>query len=475
MYGLFWLLVGLAEAAPTAILIDDAHWADNASLRFIHYLERRLEGVPLLVALAARPHEPGAQAQLLGELTEELDLPTLRPALLSEAATARLVRGRLDGRGSAEFVTACHEATGGNPLLVNELLADLDREDGGIQESSVAGVGPERISRSVIARAHRLDPRAEHVVRAVAVLGHGSTLRVVSELAGIAPDSVAAMVDALAAASIFAPEPTPRFAHPLLRTAVYDAIPAASRSTAHARACAVLRRNGAPAEEIAAHLLLTSPGLVPDALEVLDEVARKAARSGAPDSAASYLRRALLEPAAQRVRGELLRRLGDAEVALRDPAAIGHLEEAAELITEPAQVLDITLLLADVLTMAGAWTQSVEIIDAGLERFRGSGLPGVLDLEALRAGLRDLRPVRGRRSRARPAAAAGLGPRTPRPGVEPAALDSGGIRHATGRRPRRRPRAPGCGREVLLSLPWCPGEHLRCPGAGCVVARRRAR
>ncbi len=47
MYGLFWLLVGLAEAAPTAILIDDAHWADNASLRFIHYFGAPTRGSPV--------------------------------------------------------------------------------------------------------------------------------------------------------------------------------------------------------------------------------------------------------------------------------------------------------------------------------------------------------------------------------------------------------------------------------------------
>ncbi len=60
LYGLFWLLAGLAEEGPIAVAVDDAHWSDTASLRFFQYMGRRLDGIPLLIALAARPNEPGA-------------------------------------------------------------------------------------------------------------------------------------------------------------------------------------------------------------------------------------------------------------------------------------------------------------------------------------------------------------------------------------------------------------------------------
>jgi DNA-binding CsgD family transcriptional regulator len=393
MYGLYWLLLGLAETQPLVIVVDDAHWADTASLRFIHYAQRRLDDAPVLVALGARPNEPGAQAKLLGELMEELPLRTVRPALLSKAATEKLVAARLVGRSSPELASACHDATGGNPLLINELLADLVRGDGPVEDAVVARVGPERIARSVMARSRRIDPRAEDVVRAAAVLGHGSSLQVVSELAEVAPDSISEIVDGLAAASIFAPESTPRFVHPLLRAAVYDAIPAASRAAAHARAATVLKANEAAAEEIAAHLLLTSPGMSPSAVEVLDEAARNAARMGAPESTVAYLQRALAEPAAQPARGERLKRLGDAEVAIRDPAAIGHLRQAADLIQEPAGALEITLQLADALLMSGAWGHALETIDAGLDRVEDSGLPGLLELEAFRGGYRTYDPA----------------------------------------------------------------------------------
>jgi predicted ATPase len=92
LYGLFWLLVGVAELGPLVLAIDDAHWADSASLRFVHYLGKRLDGLPVLLALAARPHEPGVQAELLHGVVADLAIPTLRPAPLSEAGTATIVR-----------------------------------------------------------------------------------------------------------------------------------------------------------------------------------------------------------------------------------------------------------------------------------------------------------------------------------------------------------------------------------------------
>lgn len=54
LYGLFWLLAGLVERGPVVLAIDDAHWSDAASLRFVRYLGQRLDGVPALISVAAR-------------------------------------------------------------------------------------------------------------------------------------------------------------------------------------------------------------------------------------------------------------------------------------------------------------------------------------------------------------------------------------------------------------------------------------
>jgi predicted ATPase len=71
LHGLYWLTVNLASAAPMLVAVDDVHWCDGASLRFLLYLRRRLEGLPLLLLLAIRPGEPGGEQHLVSLLSAE--------------------------------------------------------------------------------------------------------------------------------------------------------------------------------------------------------------------------------------------------------------------------------------------------------------------------------------------------------------------------------------------------------------------
>ncbi len=80
LYGLYWLLVELTERRPALIVIDDIHWADAPSLRFLAFLARRLDGIRLLVTGALRPAEPGTDRSLLSEFT--LGAEVVRPAPL---------------------------------------------------------------------------------------------------------------------------------------------------------------------------------------------------------------------------------------------------------------------------------------------------------------------------------------------------------------------------------------------------------
>ena len=57
IHGLYWMTLNLGEASPLALLVDDAHWADGASVRFLSYLAPRLADLPVMLAVAARPSE----------------------------------------------------------------------------------------------------------------------------------------------------------------------------------------------------------------------------------------------------------------------------------------------------------------------------------------------------------------------------------------------------------------------------------
>jgi len=268
---------------------------------------------------------------MLRGLTTSLEVPTIRPSLLSADGTAALVRARL-GDASADVAGACHEATGGNPLLIKELLAELDPAAPGagaatISPDRVATMGPERIAAEVLDRALKVDATGPAMVRAVAVLGEGSDLATVAALAEADPDAAVAIVDRLAAASILtATAAGLGFVHPLLRSSVCEDIPAATRARSHARAAELLRARGAEAEAVAAHLLLCEPGIVPDAAAILEAAAAKAAARGAPESAASYLRRALPE---LRERAVLFAR-GDRAGAVEVLRTVGSIYGAAD-------------------------------------------------------------------------------------------------------------------------------------------------
>ena len=176
IYGLYWLAVALAERAPLALVVDDLHWSDEPSLRFLAYLAARLEGLPLLLLAATRPAGavPDRYRHLLGALTIAAPITLLHPAALSAAGSAAFVRDAFDRRAPDALCSACHEVTGGNPFLLHELAGDL-RADG-IEPTAAAAAAvrqmtPQIVSRSVLLRLAPLPPAASALAQAVAVLG----------------------------------------------------------------------------------------------------------------------------------------------------------------------------------------------------------------------------------------------------------------------------------------------------------------
>ncbi len=122
LHGLYWLCANLSRNSPLLLSMDDIHWADQASMRFLHYLVRRVEELPVAVVAAARPGESGKGPHLLSALAVEPSAEVVALAPLSEQAVAALVRMRLAAEVEPAFARACHQATGGVPFLVLELV-----------------------------------------------------------------------------------------------------------------------------------------------------------------------------------------------------------------------------------------------------------------------------------------------------------------------------------------------------------------
>lgn len=112
MHGLYSLTVNLAGERPLAMTVDDLHRSDAASLRFLGYLVRRLEGLPILVVCTLRPFERTDSAAFDEIRADPLSV-SLHPRPLSTDAAARLLNDRLGEQADEAFAAACHSTTGG--------------------------------------------------------------------------------------------------------------------------------------------------------------------------------------------------------------------------------------------------------------------------------------------------------------------------------------------------------------------------
>lgn len=338
MHGVYWLAANLAARQPLLIAVDDAHWGDELSLRWLLYLARRVDELPVLAVVTSRPMEAGAETSLVDLLAAEDATRTLEPAALAPRAVARLAREFFGEEPDAGFTAACHAATGGNPFLVTQLLAALEA-DGVRPTEQAAGavrqVAPERVSRAVLVRVVRAGAAGRALARAVAVLGPRARLHDAARFAAIDEGEALRAGDALAAADVFARGQPLDFVHPIVRAAVYGDLPPGERSLAHLRAAEILADARRAPEEVSAHLLHAEGGDHDWIADRLREAAASASRRGAPAAAAQYLRRALEQPLAPERRVELLLQLGTAELRASDPQSVEHLSGALELIDDP--------------------------------------------------------------------------------------------------------------------------------------------
>jgi DNA-binding CsgD family transcriptional regulator len=336
LHGLYWLAVNLADAQPLLVTVDDAHWADVASLRWLIYLARRLTGVPVALLLATRPAEPGSVQELHDELLVIPEVVVLQPGGLSARAITMLAVQLLAAEPDPSFVTACQRATGGNPFLLLELLREFDRR--GIAPSRknaglASQLSSQGVGRVVRARLRGLQPACTALARAVAVLGDPAEPAVAAQLAGLEADATSRAADALVEAVIFEPGPRLAFVHPLVRSSVYSELSSRERSRYHERAARVLVGAGEATDRIVVHLLASHPGGNAATVKTLRQAAIHATTRGAPEVAVTYLQRALAEPPSPGLEPQLVHALGKAALSA------GELELAVEQLRRATREL----------------------------------------------------------------------------------------------------------------------------------------
>lgn len=207
---------------PMVVVVEDAHWADEATLDVVRYVGRRVGDLRGLLVVSYRDDDVGPRHPLtavLGALPPAV-VVRIRPARLSPAAVTRLVEP--SGLDTGEVVAA----TRGNPFFVTELARDPDADSG----------VPATVSDAVLARLGSLDAGARHAVEILSVSPGGLPARVVHRVVG----DPAVLAPAERRGMLVVETGGVRFQHDVARRAVETSLTSTERRAAHRRILDVL-------------------------------------------------------------------------------------------------------------------------------------------------------------------------------------------------------------------------------------------
>ena len=266
------LLTELCERGPLpVVVIEDVHWADEATLDLLGFLARRIREIAALLIVTYRNDElPDAHPLriALGYLAVQRCTRRLPLAPLTAQAVRRLSAGR--GVDPDEL----YRVTGGNPFYVREVL------DAGLGEV------PGSARDVVLARAARLEPRARETLEAAALIGGTVDERLLRHV--VAGPALAEVISS----GLVAGHPLPRFRHEIARQAIEQAVWPARRRELHARILQGLRDLGCDDDaRLAFHAEEAGDG--PAALEHAALAGRRARTLASHREAARQFERAL--------------------------------------------------------------------------------------------------------------------------------------------------------------------------------------
>ncbi len=206
------------QRRATILVVEDVHWADEATLDVLRLLARRVEATPALVLASYRDDEldrDHALRLVLGELATRATVDRLKVEPLSPAAVAALAQPH--GVDAVEL----YRTTGGNPFFVTEVLATAGERI------------PATVRDAVLARVLRLSSPARQLLEAVAVCPGQAEPWLVEAMAG---DAAGALDECVGSGMLTADPGGVRFRHELARLAVEETLAPNRRVALHAAA-----------------------------------------------------------------------------------------------------------------------------------------------------------------------------------------------------------------------------------------------
>ena len=229
------LLCEAALAHPAILVLDDLHWADEASLLLLRHVARAAADAPLLILGTYREtevHEDDPLSLALAELRRARALESVSVDGLGVEDVAVLIRGRgADVPDEQARVVA--DRTEGNPFFVEEIVRNLDGDSGQLAV-------PESVKDLLQRRLRRLGDPARRALSAAAVLGREFDLDALERLTGGDKEELLEAIEGALAEHVLVEVPDIAgrcaFAHALIRETIYEQLSAARRARLHLRA-----------------------------------------------------------------------------------------------------------------------------------------------------------------------------------------------------------------------------------------------
>jgi tetratricopeptide (TPR) repeat protein len=381
---------------PLVLLIDDAHWADQETLRWLAAFAERVADLSVLLVVARRPGEAaGESARHLDAVSAVSDRPCAALSAFTPEATAGLTRATLGEHADAAFCREVWAVTGGNPYETVELLAKV--QDSELQPTEAQAAELRDLNRSargggLVARLEQLGIDATRFAWAAAILGSDITVDLAARLATMTRSDAVRCAELLSRARILtAPDPASgpvddgdlEFVHPLIATDVLKSIPGALRTAMHGIAAQLVLDSGRGVAAASRHLLEVHPDDDEEVVEQLREAAREHLAVGAPDAAMRCLERALAEPPRPEVHARVLYELGCATLLTAPAKTIGHLRTALGMPGLDCEArVDAVVRLSQALLHNNQVEEAVRTVEA--EAARHEPGPARMRLQAVR-------------------------------------------------------------------------------------------
>ncbi|MFA1703679.1 AAA family ATPase [Mycobacterium intracellulare] len=299
-----------ASRQPLAILLEDIHWADNATLLALRSLAATRPDAPVLWVLSARTGAGGPAVRETLAALEREDATFLRLTAMTPSAVADIVQDAVRANADESLLGLADKAHG-NPFLLTELLRGLDEEGrldvSGGRAAATGDMLPRRLSDTMQQRLDQLSDTASQVVQVAAVLPDQFSARLLAAMLERRPAALVSAVDEAVRADLLIEDGDHmRFRHALLREATRQSLPQSLRRAMERQSATVMLDMGAAPEEVATQLARSAEVGDQAAITALREAARSVANSD-PGVASDLSMRALeLQPPQDPGRGPLV-------------------------------------------------------------------------------------------------------------------------------------------------------------------------